>query len=182
MHRIAITTLALALGLVVAPRAEAQKSKVTICRSGLAVTAKGHHACDSYGGVDRNATKLARKNHRHDVRDGRRGSGDDRGVYNDGNRRGSNGEIRCADGTWTTNGMLGCIAHGGVDTRADGTWDRGRRDGRDGGEDCDDDDDDDDRGNGRGKHGKNKGHGKHDKHGDRDNDDNDHDRDDDDDL
>ena len=151
MHRISITALALALGLLAAPRAEAQNRSVFVCQDGTVVNNAGLRTCAGRGGVNTSATARAQQG---------------RVV----NRGASNGGIQCPDGTWSTSGIHGCRSQDGRvygDPRRSRTDDTiyGRRSNRrdnDDQDDDDDEDDDNDHGNdGRGHKAKHGNHGRH---------------------
>ena len=169
MHRIGITTLALALGLLAGPRAEAQNGSVFVCQDGTVVHNAGLRTCVGRGGVNASATARAQQG---------------RVV----NRGASNGGIQCPDGTWSTSGIHGCRSQDG---RIYGDPRRTRNGetiyGRSNRRDDDDQDDEDDNGNDRrgrkskhGNHGRHQGQWSrgqrdHDEHGNNDRDDRDDD-------
>lgn len=93
MHHIGIRTLALALGIAAAPRAQAQNTNVVVCQDGTTAANIGLRTCAGRGGVNTTATTQ-----------GRRGTN---GTVN--------GRVRCPDGTLSTSGIHGCgVQTGGV--------------------------------------------------------------------
>ena len=157
MYRIGITTLALALGLIAAPRANAQNTNVSVCQDGTIVSNAGLRTCVGRGGVDANATARAQQ-----------------GRY--GTRSNTRARIQCPDGTQSSSGIHGCGTQNGTvygdprrTSNGDVIYGRQRRDGRWESRDEDDDenndgdnDNDHDRGNGhKGNKHKHHDNGKH---------------------
>jgi hypothetical protein len=125
MQRIGISTLALAIGLVAAPRVQAQSrvlaqtSSSLVCRDGQVVSSVyGARACDRHGGVDATATArlrsraVARSNRTNGNRTVYNGSTNgNRAIYNGGTTNGTRGVYRGG-----TNGSVnnGSVYNGGV--------------------------------------------------------------------
>lgn len=176
MHRIGMSALVLAIGLAAAPSAQAQSSRVFVCRDGQTRTASNaSHVCDRHGGLDGRATARLRQSGAYGgygvngtasrgVYNGNGGANGGRGVYNGGVYNGGvynggNGQVQCADGLWSTVGAVGCNGHGGVYTgnsngTNDGRWTNRGRQTNGTWNNRHDDDDDDRNGDGRGR-----GHG-----------------------
>jgi hypothetical protein len=147
MHRIGIATIAVALGLVLAPRAQAQNSNVSVCQDGTTVSNAGLRTCVGRGGVNAQATARAQQ-----------------GRY--GTNGTTTGRIQCPDGTTSTSGIHGCgTQNGGVyrdprrtSTNGDVIYGQQRTDRSAAGRD---DNDDDKRNGKKWKKGKHKDNGRH---------------------
>lgn len=191
MHRIGMSALVLAIGLAAAPSAQAQSSRVFVCRDGQTRTASNaSHVCDRHGGLDGRATARLRQSGAYGgygvnggtasrgVYNGNGSVNGGRGVYNGGTNgtvynggvyNGGNGQIQCADGLWSTVGAVGCNNHGGVYTGNNNGTNNGRwtnRKQQTNGTWNNRRDDDDQNGNGRGR-GHEKEHRDKDHDGDR---------------
>lgn len=140
ISRSAFASLAAAIGLAAAPQLFAQsrvqsrgQSQLLVCRDGGAASARHNdRACDRHGGVDWNATTVARRDGLGALNGINRVNGVSgiNAVLGNRNRSVYNGN--------NSNNRNNRSVLGSVNGRDDGTWNRDR-----------DDDDDDDGGNGR---------------------------------
>jgi hypothetical protein len=95
MKRFAITTFALAIGLMAAPQLRAQTPAwVQVCRDGTVIRSNNSSACILHGGLDQQATNQSSRGiygtngtaGNRGVYNGGSVNGSDRGIYNGGNR------------------------------------------------------------------------------------------------
>lgn len=121
----AVSSLALAVGVVAAPRLSAQSvPQRLICQDGMITsTARGALACFGHGGINQQASTQAEQNGRYGTYPNA-GTGTARGVYNGGVATGSNRGIY--NGGVGANSSRGVYDGTDANRRDDDRWDRRR--------------------------------------------------------
>ena len=130
MNRLSIAPIAFALVAFAAPAARAQVAQgtaVTVCNDGVTVADVSSRACVRNNGINVDATRRLRAERAnpgaYGVNNGNQipcgnGTYSTTGIHGCDARGGvattTSAQLRCTDGTLTTGGIHACAAHGGV--------------------------------------------------------------------